>query len=95
MIIVQGLERFAQSRWSFAVFDSEIPNTWHFESVICLAVKDEAVPTPTSSEQIPLPDIRETLQKKQEEERARAEEEKLKEKRKIKRSDKEAFARVS
>lgn len=43
---------------------------------------------------IPLPDIRETLKKKEEEEQARIEEEKLKEKRRIKRSDKEAFARL-
>ena len=44
---------------------------------------------------IPLPDIKETLKKKEEEERARIEEEMLKEKRRIKRSDKEAFTRVS
>ena len=60
-----------------------------------LAGRDEIVPTPSSSEQIALPDIKETLQKKEDEERARVEEEKLKDKRKIKRSDKEAFARVS
>ena len=51
---------------------------------------------PKSSEgAIPLPDIKETLKKKEEEEKARIEEEKLKEKRRIKRSDKEAFTRVS
>lgn len=50
---------------------------------------------PQSSEgAIPLPDIKETLKKKEEEERARIEEEKLKEKRRIKRSDKEAFTRL-
>jgi len=43
---------------------------------------------------IPLPDIRETLKKKEEEEQARIEEEKLKEKSRIKRSDKEAFTRL-
>lgn len=44
---------------------------------------------------IPLPDIREARQKKEAEELARQEEERLKEKRRIKRSDKEAFTRVS
>lgn len=52
--------------------------------------------TPQGSEgAIPLPDIKETLKRKEEEERARVEEEKLKEKRRIKRSDKEAFTKVS
>ena len=52
--------------------------------------------SPQSSEgAIPLPDIKETMKKKEEEERARIEEEKLKQKRRIKRSDKEAFIRVS
>ena len=50
---------------------------------------------PGSAEAIPLPDIKEMLKKKEEEERARIEEQKLKEKSRIKRSDKEAFTRVS
>lgn len=51
--------------------------------------------TPQGSEgAIPLPDIKETLKRKEEEERARVEEEKLKEKRRIKRSDKEAFTKL-
>jgi len=59
-------------------------------------VPDEKIPLSSSnSEAIPLPDIKETLKKKEEEERYRIEEEKLKEKRRIKRSDKEAFTRVS
>lgn len=49
---------------------------------------------PGSAEAIPLPDIKETLKKKEEEEKARVEEEKLKENRRIKRSDKEAFTRL-
>lgn len=51
--------------------------------------------SPQSAEgAIPLPDIRDTLKRKEEEEQARVEEEKLKEKRRIKRSDKEAFTRL-
>jgi hypothetical protein len=47
-----------------------------------------------TAEAIPLPDIKEMLKKKEEEEKARVIEESLKEKRRIKRSDKAAFARV-
>ncbi|CAB9505843.1 expressed unknown protein [Seminavis robusta] len=43
---------------------------------------------------IPLPDIKETLKRKEMEEKARQVEESLKEKRRIKRSDKEAFTRL-
>lgn len=47
-----------------------------------------------TAEAIPLPDIKEMLKKKDEEEKARLLEESLKDKRRIKRSDKAAFARV-
>jgi len=60
---------------------------------LSVGVKDE--PVQNAADAINLPDIKEQLKKKEEEERARIEEEKLKDKRRIKRSDKEAFARVS
>jgi hypothetical protein len=47
-----------------------------------------------TAEAIPLPDIKEMLKKKEVEENARVVEESLKEKRRIKRSDKAAFTRV-
>lgn len=49
----------------------------------------------SSDEAIPLPDIKEARRKKEAEELARLEEERLKEKRKIKRGDREAFTKVS
>ena len=49
----------------------------------------------SSNDSIPLPDIKQARQKKEAEEMARKEEQMLKEKRRIKRSDKEAFTRVS
>ena len=60
---------------------------------LSVGVKDK--PVQNAADAINLPDIKEQLKKKEEEERARIEEEKLKDKRRIKRSDKEAFARVS
>jgi hypothetical protein len=59
-----------------------------------LGIRDGDAAEVSSDGAIPLPDIKETLKKKEEEEKARIEEEKLKEKRRIKRSDKKALAKV-
>ena len=64
--------------------------------VLFSQAEPEEAPQQPDSQAIPLPDIREALKKKQmEEELARAQEEEEEQRVLIKRSDKEAFAKVS